>query len=94
MSPGGKSIMALPSTAIIKDSEGNPQRISKIVSIQPAGTVISLIRADIDYVVTEYGVAALRGASLKERAKLLIGIAHPDFRAQLQEEAEMHYLLK
>ena len=46
-----------------------------------------------DFVVTEYGMAALRGATLKERAKALIGIAHPDFRDELLDEAKCNYLL-
>ena len=43
---------------------------------------------DVDYIVTEYGVAHLKGHSLRERAKSLIAIAHPDFREQLIQEAE------
>ena len=61
--------------------------------MQPAGTVISLLRADVDYVVTEYGVASLRGASLKDRAQELIGIAHPDYREWLTGEARKYYLI-
>lgn len=81
MSPGGKSIIALYSTA-------KNDTISKIVPILTPGAVVSLQRNDVDYVVTEYGVAQLCGTSLRERVKRLIAIAHPDFRPHLAEEAE------
>jgi acyl-CoA hydrolase len=93
MSQGGKSIIALRSTADIKNGQGVPQRISKVVSAHDKGTVISLLRADADFIVTEYGIAELRGRSLKERAGALIGIAHPDFRDKLLADAEELYLL-
>ncbi len=92
-SPGGKSIIALRSTAMVKNKNGERERRSTIVGVHPAGTIISLLRSDTDYVVTEYGVAPLRGASLAERAKLLIGIAHPDFRAELLDEARKYHLV-
>jgi acyl-CoA hydrolase len=92
-SPGGKSIIALHSTAMVKDQNGERQRISTIVGAHPAGTIITLPRADVDFVVTEYGVAALRGAPLSERAKSLIAISHPDFRDELTAEAKRNYLL-
>ncbi|MDR1894707.1 MAG: 4-hydroxybutyrate--acetyl-CoA CoA transferase [Spirochaetales bacterium] len=93
MSRGGKSIIVLHSTAMVKTKTGERERISKVVCTHQGGTVISLLRADVDYVVTEYGVASLRGASLKERALSLINIAHPDFRSQLKEEAKRCSLL-
>jgi acyl-CoA hydrolase len=93
MSKGGKSIIALHSTAMVKNKDGGKERVSKIVSTHPGGTVISLLRADVDYVVTEFGVASLRGASLRERAYSLINIAHPDYREQLREEAKRDFLL-
>ena len=92
-SEGGKSIIALHSTASVKNEAGERERRSTILSVQPAGTVISLMRADIDYVVTEYGIASLRGASLRDRAAALIGIAHPDYREQLACEARKYSLL-
>ena len=92
-SKGGKSIIALHSTANVKTKDGTRQRISSITAVHPAGTVISLSRNDVDFVVTEYGMAALRGATLKERAKALINIAHPDYRDQLTEEAKRYYLI-
>ncbi|MGD0228820.1 MAG: acetyl-CoA hydrolase/transferase C-terminal domain-containing protein [Syntrophorhabdales bacterium] len=77
----GKSIIACRSTA--KDGQ-----ISTIVSLAPQGTPVTLHRGITDYVVTEYGSAWLRGKTVKERVGSLIGIAHPDFREQLREEAE------
>lgn len=79
-SPGGKSILALNST--FTDVNGKLQ--SKIVPLLPEGTIVSTPRTDVEYVVTEYGVACLRWQSVTERAKQLIKIAHPDFRDQLE----------
>ena len=76
-SKGGKSIMAMPSTA----KNGTT---SRIVATLTEGTAVTTSRNDVDYVVTEYGVARLRGKSLRERAKALIKIAHPDFREELE----------
>jgi acyl-CoA hydrolase len=74
----GRAIIALPSTA-----KGNT--ISRIVPHLSGGVVTT--RADVHYVVTEYGIATLYGKNLKQRAAALIAIAHPDFRATLQEYA-------
>lgn len=74
----GRAILALPSTA----KNGTISRISKRVT----GGVVTT-RADVHYVVTEYGIASLHGKNLKERTKALIAIAHPDFRAELQKFA-------
>lgn len=79
-SNGGKSIIALPSTA----SGG---KISRIAVDLDAGSAVSTSRNDVHYVVTEYGVAELRGKSLRGRARALIAIAHPDFRASLEAAA-------
>lgn len=86
-SRGGRSILAFPSTA----KNGT---VSKIVSILPEGSVITTCRNDVDYVVTEYGIAELRGKTLKERAKNLIDIAHPNFREQLKKEYEEKFNIK
>lgn len=87
-SKGGKSIIALYSTATIKNPEtGEPRMVSKIVPQLMAGAAVSLSRNDVDRVVTEYGVAELRGTNIRERVSRLIAIAHPDFRDQLREEA-------
>ncbi len=76
MCPDGKSILAMPSTA--KGGE-----ISRIVPVFEAGTTVTTTRTDVHYIVTEYGAVNLRGKSLRQRAELLIGIAHPKFRDQL-----------
>lgn len=76
----GKGIMALSSTA----RDGT---VSRIVPMLAAGTAVSIPRNDIHWVVTEYGAVELRGKSLRERARLLISIAHPDFRDSLERAA-------
>jgi 4-hydroxybutyrate CoA-transferase len=57
------------------------------------GSVVTAQRSFVDYVVTEYGIAALRGKSLRQRAAALIEIAHPDFREELKKEARRIYHL-
>ena len=84
MSKGGRAIIALPSTAA-------GGKISKIVPFIDHGAVVTTPRTEIDYVVTEYGIAKLWGRSLKERARALISIAHPDFRPMLAEEYEKRF---
>ncbi|SFU80070.1 acetyl-CoA hydrolase/transferase family protein [Pseudoduganella namucuonensis] len=79
-SRGGKAFIVLPSTA--KDGA-----ISRIVPTLSAGTHVTTSKNDVNYVVTEYGVAQLRGKSARQRADALIGIAHPDFRAELRAAA-------
>lgn len=79
-SPGGKSVIALPSTA----ARGT---VSRIVATLDSGAAVSTSRNDIHFVVTEYGTADLRGKSLRQRAAALIEIAHPDFRVGLCQEA-------
>lgn len=76
MSKGGKSIIAMPSTA-------KNNSISKIVPTITANSAITTSRNDVDCIVTEYGIAELKGKTLKDRAKALIEIAHPDFRNDL-----------
>lgn len=78
-SRGGRSILAFHSTA----SGG---RISRIVSHLDEGAVVTTTRSDIHYVVTEYGIADLRGKSVPERARALIHITHPDFKGDLKKE--------
>ncbi len=79
MSRGGRSIMAMPSTA----AKG---KISKIVPFLAQGATVTTSRCDVDYVVTEYGIAHLHGKTLRERASELIAIAAPEFRDELQDE--------
>ena len=92
MSPGGKSIIAMHSTYTTKDENGNDVLHSKIVPMHEKGTIITTSRNDVDYVVTEYGVAWLKGANIKQRVEALIAIAHPDFRDWLREEAEKYHI--
>ena len=85
-SPGGKAIIALPSTA----KDGTVSRIKPTLS---SGAGVVTTRGDVHYVVTEYGVAYLHGKSVQERAIALISIAHPKFRAELTRAAvEAKYL--
>ncbi len=80
-SRGGKSIIALPSTA----REGAVSRI--VASLTPGAGVVTTC-ADVHYVVTEYGTAYLHGKSIRERALALINIAHPSFRNELLQAAK------
>jgi len=79
-SPGGKFIIALPSTA----KKGT---VSRIVAKFGPGAAVTVPRSLAQYVVTEYGTADLRGCTLEERAKRLIAIAHPCFRKELYRES-------
>jgi acyl-CoA hydrolase len=79
LSPGGKAIIALPSTA--KDG-----RVSRIVGQLAPGAGVVTTRGHVHWVATEYGAVNLHGKSLRERGEALISIAHPDFRAELRRE--------
>jgi acyl-CoA hydrolase len=79
LSEGGRSIIALQSTA-------NKGAVSRIVQQLTPGSGVVTTRAHVDYIITEYGIASMRGASLSERKKRLIKIAHPDFRRHLDSE--------
>lgn len=81
-SKGGISIIALAASHMGKNG---PE--STICAALPHGTPVTTLRNDVQLIVTEYGVADLRGLSTKQRAKALINIAHPDFRALLQQQA-------
>jgi len=83
-SKGGRGIIAMPSTA----KGGTVSRISPMLT---EGAMVSITRNVVDNIVTEYGVAQMRGRTIRERAKALIAIAHPDFRQELTKQAE--YLL-
>lgn len=84
----GRSFISLYSTAKIRNKEtGEIKEVSKIVTTLKRGAAVSLSRNDVDYVVTEYGIVNLRGKNIRERANLLISIAHPKFREQLKTEA-------
>lgn len=84
LSKGGISIMAMPSTA----AKG---KASRIVPLLTEGAAVTTPRNDVDYIVTEYGIAKMKGKTLRERAKNLIAIAHPDFRAGLEEAFEKRF---
>lgn len=86
LAPGGKSILALPSTAL-------NDTISRIVPSLQEGTGVTLTRGDVHYVVTEYGIAYLHGKNIRERAMDLIAIAHPKFRPWLIDEAKKRLLI-
>lgn len=83
MAKNGKAIMAMPSTV--------KGKASKIVAFLDEGAAVTTSRNDVDYVVTEYGIAHLKGETLRERARQLINIAHPDFRDELKAEFEKRF---
>ncbi|MEG0296065.1 MAG: acetyl-CoA hydrolase/transferase C-terminal domain-containing protein [Clostridium sp.] len=87
-SKNGRSFIALYSSVVIRDKiTGESKEISKIVPQLNLGATVSLSRNDVDNVVTEYGIAELKGLSICERVKRLIDIANPKFRDDLYEEA-------
>jgi acyl-CoA hydrolase len=81
LSPGGKPIIALPSTAA-------GGRVSRIVAELNPGAGVVTTRGHVHWVVTEYGAVNLHGKSLRERGELLVSIAHPDFRAELRRDLQ------
>ncbi len=88
-SKGGVPIIALPSTTTLRD--GTP--VTRIAAMLKLGAGVVTSRNHVRYVVTEYGVADLYGKTIRQRARQLIDIAHPDFRADLEKQAgELHYL--
>jgi acyl-CoA hydrolase/GNAT superfamily N-acetyltransferase len=86
LSPGGKTILAIRSTA----QDGV---VSRIVPVLREGTGVTLNRGDVHFVVTEFGIAYLHGKNIRERAMSLIAIAHPKFRPWLVEEAKRYCLV-
>jgi acyl-CoA hydrolase/GNAT superfamily N-acetyltransferase len=85
-SPGGKAVIALPSTA-------DDGAVSRIVPTLKPGAGVVTSRGDVHYVVTEYGVAYLHGKTIRERATALIQIAHPRFQPWLLAEAKERHLV-
>lgn len=83
-SKGGRSILAFPATA-----QGG--KTSRIVPHLDEGSVVTTTRTDVHIIITEYGIANLRGKSFPERAKALIAIAHPDFREDLWREYHKYH---
>lgn len=95
LSKGGKSFIAIHSTAMARNPEsGEKERVSRITPQLAAGSAVSLQRNDSDRIVTEYGVAYMQGRSLQERCEQLISIAHPDFRDSLRHDAIKLGILK
>ncbi len=86
MAPGGRTVLALQSTA-------NNGETSRIVPFLGEGSGTTLIRGDLHYVVTEYGIAYLHGKNIRQRAMDLIAIAHPRFRPRLIKEAKERKLI-
>jgi 4-hydroxybutyrate CoA-transferase len=80
MSEGGKAIIALPSTA-------RGGQVSRIVALLKQGAVVTTSRYDVDYVVTEHGIAELRGKTARQRMTALINVAAPQFREELERQA-------
>ncbi len=78
-----RSLICLPSTARVQGAE-----VSRIVSTLTPGTTVTTPRHQVDLVITEHGVAELRGRTVRERALALAEIAHPDFRAELRDAAQ------
>jgi 4-hydroxybutyrate CoA-transferase len=85
-SSGGRSIIAVPSTAL-------GGKVSRIVPVFEPGTAVSVLRSDVHWIVTEYGARNLRGMTLRERARALIELANPDFREELTGAAQARHLL-
>lgn len=85
-SNGGKSFIALPSTA----QNGT---VSRIMPTLTPGALVSTSKNDVDHIVTEYGIAKLRGKTLSQRTKALISIAHPQFREELMFKAKKQNIL-
>lgn len=80
---GGRNVIAVKSVAHTKNGD-----VSAINAQLPKGSVVTLSRNDIDYIVTEYGIAPMRGRSVRERVNNLIAVAHPDYREQLRKDAQ------
>jgi 4-hydroxybutyrate CoA-transferase len=83
-SKGGIPIIALPSTATLRDGT----LISRITPMLKQGAGVTTSRNHVHYVVTEYGVASLYGKTVRQRVGQLINIAHPDFRCELEKQAQ------
>lgn len=103
LSKRGRPIIALPATARISQHQSNASadilqpingNISRIVPLLAPGAAVTSSRAHVHYVVTEYGIAALHGRDLAERARRLIAIAEPQFREELEKAAYDLHLLK
>jgi acyl-CoA hydrolase len=83
-SEGGKSVSVLPSSSV---PTATGERVSRIVPVLSPGCPVTVPRTFVDYVVTEQGIATLRGKTLRERARELVAVSHPDFRKELSRAA-------
>jgi len=83
---GGKTVIVVPSTSMVKG-----KRISRIVPVLDLGSVVTSQRGFVHHVVTEYGIANLKGKSIRQRIDELVSVAHPDFRSELRTEAKRLY---
>ena len=81
LSKGGRSITMLRSTS-------NDGKISRITPFLEPGTIVTVPRNFADYIITEYGIASLHGKTQRERTQELTAVAHPDFRAELEKQAQ------
>ena len=92
---GGISVITLKSTRTLTDrTTGQKYTESCIRATLPEGTCVTYTRSNVHFVATEYGAVCLRGLTVKERARKLISIAHPDFRDRLKEDFERTYRMK
>jgi 4-hydroxybutyrate CoA-transferase len=87
-SPGGKSVSVTPSSSV---PTATGRRVSRIVPTLDPGGVVTVPRTYIDYVVTEQGIAELRGKTIKERVHALLEVTHPELRDELEDEARRVY---
>ena len=88
-SKGGKSFIAMRSS--LEKADGTS--ISKITLTLPPGSAVTTPRNDTHFIVTEYGVAEMRNRTLSEKAKAIIGIAHPKFREELMYQAKQQLII-
>jgi acyl-CoA hydrolase len=86
LSPGGKAILTMPSTSKLKQADGSTKLVSKIAFQLGHGDIVTTGMHDVQYIVTEYGVAHLDGKNMTQRAEALIKVAHPKFRKGLREQ--------
>jgi len=89
-SNGGRSVSVTPSSSV---PTATGQRISRIVPTLDRGAAVTVPRTYVDHVVTEHGIATLRGKTIKERVHALLEITHPDFRDELTAEATRLYAI-
>ena len=85
-SQGGRSVIVVPSSHMIEGT-----RRTRIVGALPEGSLVTVPRTLVDHVVTEHGIATLKGKTVRERIGEMIGVAHPDFQSELKAEAKRLY---